>query len=473
MSRGQILVLSSSLLTDRMIMHGGLLPTLATHHEVEVWAASARHAEFAATWSAVPARVRPLPEVRHFREVHNYLRRVNEFAWHTRSGSFAHVSRRMRAQSTGEPRRIRVLRTAGSAVASLRLERPVEWVVERVTRTYNRSPDAVRRLEELQPSIVVTTGPHRFEEPGIVAHAVRMRIPVVALITSWDNLSTANNRMLTRYDAFLVWSENMRKELLRSYPYARSRPVYVIGAPQFDVFFQETFAMTREHFCASQGLDARRPVILYALGSPNLIRDEWQAALHLAMRIAKGELQDAQLIVRPHPLFDNDEFRDQFAHFGTGIVMQRTGQPGLPVSQRFQGNDKITEWVNSFRHADVVVNLSSTATIDAAVCDRPIVNLDYDPGPDGRSTALIREINHVWQHFRPINDSGGVWLVESPEQLLEAVRTYLAQPSLHRAGRSWIVTHVCEYADGRSGQRMAAAILDAADRGARSPRMSA
>jgi len=35
--------------------------------------------------------------------------------------------------------------------------------------------------------------------------------------------------------------------------------------------------------------------------------------------------------------------------------------------------------VNTFRHADVVVNFSSTVAIDAAIFDKPVVNLDFDP----------------------------------------------------------------------------------------------
>ena len=107
-----------------------------------------------------------------------------------------------------------------------------------------------------------------------------------------------------------------------------------------------------------------------------------------------------------------------------------------------------------------MVNLASTATIDAAIFDRPTVSLDYDPEPGSPNAALVRDVNHVWSHFKPVAESGGVWLARDGADLVDAIRTYLALPELHREGRKWVARHVCEYLDGRSGERMAGAIHD-------------
>lgn len=180
----------------------------------------------------------------------------------------------------------------------------------------------------------------------------------------------------------------------------------------------------------------------------------------MARCVARGELGDAQLLVRPHPIHDNADMDRLFAEFGPAVRVQRTSPPGTPLTARSQDDRQIREWVNTFRHADVVVNLSSTVTVDAALCDRPVVNLDFDPGPGGADSALVKDINHVWTHFKPVAESGGVWLVDDVHEMIHATRTYLARPELHREQRRAIVRHVCQYADGRSGGRMAQAILD-------------
>src|SRR5438477_5747785 len=105
--------------------------------------------------------------------------------------------------------------------------------------------------------------------------------------------------MVFKYDGYVVWSEWTRRELQEVYAHSRHVPVYVVGAVQFDVFFQDRFRQTREAFCRTQGLRPNVPIIVHAIGSPNFIR-EHPAALDLATRIAAGELGDVQLLVRPH-----------------------------------------------------------------------------------------------------------------------------------------------------------------------------
>jgi CDP-glycerol glycerophosphotransferase (TagB/SpsB family) len=154
------------------------------------------------------------------------------------------------------------------------------------------------------------------------------------------------------------------------------------------------------------------------------------------------------------------EMAELFGRFAPRVVLQRTADAGSKLTARSQDHNDILEWVNTFRHADVVVNLASTVTIDAAVFDRPVVNLDYDPEPGQPNQALVSDVNHVWTHFKPIAESGGVWLVNNPEEMIKAIKGYLADPSLHRDRRRWLTQYVCEYLDGRCGERMASAIRD-------------
>lgn len=341
----------------------------------------------------------------------------------------------------------------------MHLEQPLERWLERFLLTYPRSPETRKRLLDDPPSVLVTMRPHFYEEPAVVAEARKLGIPVLAFITSWDNLST-KNRMVFRYDGFLVWSEQMRNELHYLYPYSRTLPVYVIGAPQFDVFFQDRFKMSREEFCARQRLRPDYPIIVYALGSPHFLPGEWYGAYYLAQRIVRGELGQVQMIVRPHPLFDDGQLSERFQDLAPYVVIQRTGQPGLPVNARFQDEEQIREWVNTFLHADVVVNFSSTVTIDAAIFDKPVVNLDFDPEPGQPRQALVKDVNHLWTHYKPVAESGGVWLVNNMDEMVTAVKTYLRHPELHQEKRRWIAQYVCGYLDGRCGERMAEAIWD-------------
>lgn len=452
-----MVVLSSSLLTDRMLTYGGLLPKLSQSTEVEVWSTPMTKT-LGAAWGG--ATVRSFPHVSPGRFRNQLARRVTEFAWDARRPSVSRESFWELRREQTLPGYWRVLRAIGTGVATLHLESWAEEATRQLLLRERRSTEAASRLRMSPPDLLVTMSPFRTAEPGIVAHARRMGIPVVAFITSWDNLST-KSRFCFDYDGYLVWSTAMRDELLAFYPRARDVPVHVVGAPQFDVFRDERFLLDRADWFAHEGLDPARKLIVYSLGSPNLIR-EHHGAVEFADRVARGELGDVQLLVRPHPVFRAAPELDALRRFGPSVIVQDSDRTIVDRQGGMQGDVEIARWVSTFHHADVVVNLSSTVTVDAAFCDTPVVNLDFDPEPGAPNGMLVREINHRWNHFRPVAESGGVWLAPDMDAVVAGARAYLADPRLHGERRRWIVEHVCGFRDGRSGERFADAVAEAA-----------
>jgi len=457
--RPYVVILTTSLLTDRMFVYSGCLADLAEQADVEVWATSAANPEHAEVWHQCPALVVPYPKVGSFREFpHNFFRRANERAWDYRLQLPSRLSMNRHARDARTSLRSCCARVLGSTIGFLGVHRTFEHGLERLLVRHPRSPEAEARFKRRRPDLVVTTGPFWFDEPAVAAHAKRLGIPILAMIPSWDNVTT-KNRMVLQPDGFLVWSEQMRDELLAVYPDTRQKAVFVTGASQFDVFRQPRFEESRAVFCQRHGLRPELPVVVYAIGSPHFIHGEHVGALHLADCICRGDLGDVQMLVRPHPTKDNAELMAQFAGFTPAVVVQQVARPGTKLNERSQGAAQIMDWISTFRHADVVVNLSSTVTVDAALFDKPVVNVNYDPSPAKTQESLIKDVNSTWSHFRPIAESGGITLVNNHEELVAAVKAYLQHPELHRDQRRWIAAHVCGYSDGKCGERIAAAIL--------------
>lgn len=455
----KVLLLTSSLLVDRVFLHTDMVAALKEKSDVCVWATSATDDGYSSLWNQTDARVEQFPEVRPFKEIpHNYLRRFNEFVWDYSCQPPSRLSMMRHVRDKSMPASVKALKVPAWLMARLGSEKFVENLLEPLLLAYPRSEEAVERLKKERPTVLLTTGPFQFEQPAIFAAAKKLGIPVLAYIPSWDNIST-KSRMVYKYDGYIVWSEQTKNELHDFYPVSKNVPVYVCGAPQFDVFFQDKFYQSREEFLSKQGLNPNLPVILYAVGSPNFLK-EHHGAVHLAERIMRGDLGDAQMLVRAHPIHDNAEMKELFEKYAPRVKLQLSPNAGKNLVARSQDERQITEWVNTFRHADVVVNLSSTVAVDAAIFDVPVVNLDFDPQPGQADQDLIKDVNHLWTHFKPIAESGGVWLVNDYDEMVYAVKEYLKNPELHREKRRWIAEYVCGYLDGKCGERMAEAILD-------------
>ena len=452
-TRPKLLALSASVLMDRIYLHTDLLATLDVELDVTVWTQSAANPRYRNLWDSTPATVSPLPVVSPsptFPDV--FLRRINDFAWQHRipslsRESFTRLVRREQWHSW-----VLAAEALGWCVARTHANQAFERYAARVLRGRDRCPEARAWLEQHRPDAVLTTGPFQFNEPAIVGLAQARGIPAIALIPSWDNIST-KHRLVFDYDAYLVWSKATREELWHFYPATRDKPVEIVGAPQFDVFFDPGFQISRQEFASLHGLDPDRPILLYAIGSPNFLQGEPEGARQFAERVRRGQLGDAQLIVRPHPLHDRGELQAIFRDFEGPIVVQRPAGDGSPLP-RTQDRSQIVQWVNTLRHANVVINLSSTIAVEAALLDRPIVNLDFDPREGAPQGQLIEEINHRWNHFRPIAESGGLWLARTMDEVVDAVKSYLADPTQHQESRRWIAEHVAGPSDGHSGRRM-------------------
>jgi hypothetical protein len=453
------LLLSTSLLVDRVYRHTDLVSTLLQTGSVNIWASSFNEQRKEADWTEVGATLRHFPEVRAFREFpHNFLRRLNEFVWDYRFTPPSRMSMMKHRRDKDMRWSLRALKLPAKLMAALGTERLLEKFIEELLVRYPRSQAAKHLLIETRPDVVLSTGPFQFEQPAIFSHARELGIPTLAYIPSWDNVST-KNRMVFNYDGYIVWNERIKKELHHFYPRTKNVPIYVVGSPQFDVFHQERFYTTREAFCARQGLDPELPIILYAIGSPNFLK-EHHGAEYMARRVSNGDLGDVQLLVRPHPIHEDGAMSAMFDQYGSRVRVQKSPNAGKALNKRTQDEEQIIEWVNTFRHADVVVNLSSTVTIDAAIFDKPVVNLDFDPQPGQADQQLIKDVNHKWDHFKPIAESGGVWLVNDFNEMVNAIKTYLSEPSLHSQKRKRITEYVCGFTDGKCGERMAKAMND-------------
>lgn len=460
MTHSPVLLLTSSLLTDRMLTYSEAIGAIAASGPVVVWATSARR-DNAQPWGEVDATVEAMPEVAGFREYVNLLRRVNEYAWDARLQPPSRLSMERLVRSRSRPKMVQLMAGPGAAIARLGAAGMFERTLGRVLRRVERSPEATRRLEHLAPRAVVSTNPFWFTEPAIIAAAQRQRVRTLAFIPSWDNVTT-KPRMLFPYDGYIVWSESTAEELRAFYPQARTVPIEVVGAPQFDVFRHDRFVEDRATFTRRHGLRADAPIVTYAIGSPNFLKEQ-HGAIEFARRVKRGDLGDVQVLVRPHPIHDRGELDPLFADFAPMVRVQRVSEPDRPLLARQQSPPDVLDWVSTFRHSDVVVNLSSTVIVDAAIFDTPVVNLDFDPEPGQPNRQLVTEINSTWTHSAAVVQSGGVWRAADHDGVIEGVRAYLRDPGRDRDGRRWIVRHVCGEVDGHAGRRFGEAVNSLAD----------
>ena len=320
-------------------------------------------------------------------------------------------------------------------------------------------PAMDRLFDEHRPVLVVCANPGLvFSEVPLMRTARRRGVTCMVIDASWDNFT---NKLLPvrQADRLVVWNDIMKTQAITLHGY-RPEAIRVTGAPQFDAHFKPQLRASRDDFFKRVGADPSRKLIVVTTTPRSLYRHHDHVLRVLADAIERGPLSGAQVLVRLHPRDDVDSYR-AFAGVPHIIIEKPfrdtvTVADGLaidvmPEHQRHLGD--------TLCHADVVVNVASTITIEACIFDTPVVNICFD-GTEEEPYVRSARRYYKFTHYVNITNRNAVRVAESSAAMVAAVARYLADPALDADGRKQVVADQCQFTDGRSAARVIGAVLD-------------
>ena len=317
-------------------------------------------------------------------------------------------------------------------------------------------PDADALFAAHRPVLYVASNPGLIApEIPLLRTAVRRGVRSMALDPSWDNFT---NKLMPvrRVDRLVVWNDLMKRQAIDIHGYDLAQ-IRVAGSPQWDLYFRGHTCASREAFFRRIGADPARKLVTLTT-TPRIIYAHHDHVLRVLIEAmnSKAWPDPVQVLVRLHP---RDDVEPYTAFKGIPhLMIEKPFRPaavpsgdGLTVDFT---EDNRRHLADTLRHSDVIINVASTISIEAAIFDTPIVNVAFDgnePLPFIQSAARY----YRFTHYQNITNRQAVRVAETPAQLVEHVRSYLADPSLDRAGRREVVAEQCQFTDGRSAERVA------------------
>lgn len=309
-------------------------------------------------------------------------------------------------------------------------------------------------FDKYRPDLVVAA--HLFDDIEIdfVREAKRRGIRTLGFINSWDKL-TARCMIRLLPDKMIVYNNVVKNEALK-YADTKESNIIVTGIPQYDIHTNKK-PVARDEFFAKKGLDPGKKLIVYAPMGKTFSNTDWDIIDLLRGKISSGEIKNAQLLVRfqPNDFFDEEEFKKR-----PGLVYD---WPGIRFSSK-RGVDwdmsfvDIKHLTDTLANMDILVCYASSMSVDAAVFDRPVININFEINKQelwSKSPTYFYKMEHYGKALA----SGGIRMVNSKEELIEQINKYLANPELDKDGRSRLVFEQCWELDGKAGERIAATIL--------------
>lgn len=299
-------------------------------------------------------------------------------------------------------------------------------------------------IKEYRPSLILTCTPGFSDlEAEVILLARRAKITTAAMNFSWDNLTT-NAQQIRKTDYLVCWNHVIRREAETIHHYPPER-LFVSGIMRFDHHFQpETPPLSREDFLRSKDLDPAKKTIFFTT-VPQHTYPLQPDFLRLIRRLMEsGALPAMNIFTRLHPGDVREKYKElqnvNGFHFEYGgqIVTGKTGKHKVEMTEADHANLR-----HSLKYCDINVNFCSSITLEAVIYDKPVINLAFGGW------------RHIYDrdHYAPIIKYGAVRMAENENELVDAIKMYLANPAAEREGRKKVFDDYVVFHDGNAYQR--------------------
>ncbi len=284
-------------------------------------------------------------------------------------------------------------------------------------------------------------------------------IKTLGMILSWDNLHS-KTLVRTFPDMLIVHTDSVKKQAHQFADYPLER-IVVSGIPQYDRYITRSDSMPRDQFIKEIGGDPQKKLLVYAVSGKAGLHIDYDMVKLLQGAIENKEINsNVQLMLRAHPRYDftPEKLKRIQEEYGCLVTpaMAHVGES----RDSWEFDERTVSFLsNTLAHADIIIAMYTTFFIEAAIFDKPLIAIGFDV----RTLDYMNSARHFfeWDHLRELDELKGIWRVQSRDELIHAINTYLNNPGYLREGRKKIVTQQSQFTDGKSGERLAHIILNA------------
>jgi hypothetical protein len=125
--------------------------------------------------------------------------------------------------------------------------------------------------------------------------------------------------------------------------------------------------------------------------------------------------------------------------------------------------EDLSVYSGMLRHASLGINVASTVSLELLLFKKPVINLGFDPPGSKLPHSMRYERHLVFDHYRPVTESGAVMVARSEKELEEMiVRGLQSSPAQGPQALALLREMFGEMLDGQSGTRVARTLLDLA-----------
>lgn len=257
------------------------------------------------------------------------------------------------------------------------------------------------QLQEHKPDLIFCTTQRATQSISALLAAKDLNIPVVAFVYSWDNVPKA--MQVVEADFYFVWSDLMKEEILKYYPFIAESQVFVTGTPQFEPHYDSSLFKSKEVFFNENNLDNSKRYICFSgddeTTSP--LDQYYLEDLAKAVRNLNVKGENVGVIYRKCPVDTTTRYDDVLNTYQDVItVFDPLWKPvGKNWNEILPTKEDLGLLHNVCAHSEFVTNVCSSTVFDFVAHDKPCIYFNYE---QPQLKKGIRDIgqNYKYVHFR-------------------------------------------------------------------------
>ena len=302
-------------------------------------------------------------------------------------------------------------------------------------------------IEKYNPDLIFLPHIYGQFDTMLLAEARRRNIKTIGMAAGWDHLD--KYFLPFQSDKFLAQSEHVWEMAIKYQGY-KDKQISVIGYPHLDFVSNQRYALPRRDFLKNMDFPEDAKFLLYISGSA-YCPDEPDVIETILKWTEEGRLgENMNLIIRPYlggrgadRDFDKKKF-EKFEENPRVRFWKREAWDDLPNSINF---------MNIMRHSSVIISIFTTAVLEAAVFDVPLVTTVFDGYNKRPYNRSIRRFL-MSEHFKDVLDTKAIKITNNFDELFEAIDSYLKNPKIDAREREVLRNKLLYKLDGNASNRI-------------------
>ena len=287
----------------------------------------------------------------------------------------------------------------------------------------------IKTLQQEKPDLVFCTNQRPVNAIAPLTAAQDLGIPTGTFIFSWDNLPKAT--MVIQPDFYCVWSEYMKQELLKYYPFINAEKVFITGSPQFEPHFNTSLLLDRDEFFKEHNLEHNKKYLLFSGDDKTTCPDDPQYLRDIAEAVEKLNINGHNLgiLFRRCPVDFSDRYDSVLKKYKGLIVpiCPKWEKAGENWNTILPTKADLKLQANTLFHAEMVINLGSSMVFDAALFNKPCLYLNYEVEDKSDSGWHPQKV-YDFVHFRSMPSEEAVTWLKLKEEIPAKLENAVSNP---------------------------------------------